>query len=380
MGKFLRDGLFLRGKIWWMSFTALGQHYRKSTKTTNKKVADSILAKKRVAIAEGRFLEVRRESNLRFKDFSAEYIKNYAMPNKRSWKSSDSNSINHLNRFFGNYALSNITSEMVEEYVRLRRAAVIGRLADGADKFLKPASVNRELSCLNAMYNKAIEWGRVSLNPCSKVKKFKESNRTRFLSEDEMVCLISNASLKLREALVILIHTGMRKGELQNLKWSDVDFDHNLITLAKTKNGKLRHIPMNDAVKQVLLRCRIKKGESTLVFSGKKPGKSWDFRKPFEIARKRAGLTDICVHTLRHTFASHLCMGGTDLMTVKELLGHSSLSMTERYSHIGDQHKAEAVRKLQRLPVKDDTFIAQSSEGSEEKEFEKIVSDLKTKS
>ena len=375
MANTLRDGLELRGRIWWMNYRVNGERIRESAKTSNKKLAEAILAKRKLSIAENRFLDVRRESVVKFRDFSSEYLERYSKPNKKSWKSSDLNSIRALNHFFGDLALSKITQAMVEEYVRLRLSAK-KHGSDGKEHYLAPATVNRELSCLKTMFTKAVEWGRVGSSPCVKVRKLKENNeRTRFLTDVEMERLIGAAGTKLRQVITVLIHTGMRKGELQNLKWSDLDFNRNLITLPQTKSGKVRYIPMNNVVKQVLLQRRIAKESPLLVFSGTKADRPWDFVTAFIFARKRASLEDVRIHDLRHTFASHLCMKGVDIMTVKELLGHSSLEMTQRYSHLTDRHKAEAVARLDGLA----TICPQSGVETEAEEFEKIVSALKSK-
>lgn len=342
-------GLNLRGKTWWISYRFNGRRYRESAGTSNKRLAEAILAKKRLLIAENRFLDVRRESVVKFRDFSAEYLEKYSKPNKRSWKSADTNSIRALDRFFGDRELSKITQPMVEEYLRLRRSKKRKRL-DGKEHYLAPSTVNRELSCLKTIFTKAIEWGQVESSPCVKVRKFKEDNgRTRFLTDAEIERLMNTASPKLQQVISVFINTGMRRGELQNLKWSDLDFDRRLITLTQTKSGKVRYIPMNDVTKQVLLQRRIAKESPVLVFSGTEPDKPWDFCTAFDLARERASLSDVRIHDLRHTFASHLCMKGVDIMTVKELLGHSSLEMTQRYSHLTDRHKAEAVARLNNL-------------------------------
>jgi len=369
-----RIGLYLRGGTWWMSYSLNGRRVRESAETSNKKLAEAVLSKRKLLIAENRFLDVRRESVMKFRDFAAEYFERYSKPNKKSWKSADLNSIRALNRFFGDLGLSRITQQMVEEYVRLRRST-IKRGSDDKERCLAPATVNRELSCLKTMFNKAIEWGRIESSPCVKVRKLKENNaRTRFLTDVEMKRLIDAAWLpKLRQMITLFINTGMRKGELQNLKWSDLDFDRNLITLPRTKNGKVRYLPMNEVTKQVLLLRRIAKESPLLIFPGKKPDRPWDFVTAFQLARKRACLEDVRIHDLRHTFASHLCMKGVDIMTVKELLGHSSLEMTQRYSHLTDRHKAEAVARLDSLV----TNWSQSGDQDEAKEFEKIVSALK---
>ena len=135
---------------------------------------------------------------------------------------------------------------------------------------------------------------------------------------------------------------------------------------------------MNKVTKEVLLQRRIAKESPELVFPGNRQGKPWNFRKPFEGARNAANLKDVRVHDLRHTFASHLCMKGADIMTVKELLGHSSLAMTQRYSHLTDRHKADAVARLESLPVNIVTIRSQSGKEAEAKEFKNLVSSLES--
>lgn len=372
-------GIYRRNKIWWMCFKSLnGTYIRQSTETSNKKTAKAIYHKQEVAVAENKFLDVRRQSQFGFREFARLFLERHCKPKKRSWKKSDAVYLKHLERFFGDKYLSKITQEMVEEYIATRKAAAIRQKQDGLPRYVTPATVNRELACLNTLFNKAIEWGKAWVNPCVKVRRFKEDNkRTRFLNEEEMKRFNDAASQELRQILTLLIHTGMRKGELQNLKWADLDFNRSQIALIYTKNGKVRHIPMNVAVKGVLLQRRIAKRSQVWVFPGR-DDKPYDFRKAFETARRKVGLEDVRVHDLRHTFASHLCMNGAELKTVKELLGHSSLAMTERYSHLTDQHMASAVARLESLPLNHVTAMSQSGSNEESKDFENLVSSLKS--
>lgn len=369
-------GIYLRDKIWWMCYSLpTGEFIRKSTGTTNRKLAENVYAKQRVAIAESRYLDIKRPVQVPFSEFADLFFERHSKPKKRSWKA-DAISLRHLKRFFGDKSLSAITQEMVEEYMAMRLGTVRGHNQDGSPRYITPAGLNREISCLKTLFNKAAEWGKVAVSPCVRVRKLKEENkRTRFLSEEEMKRLMEQASPELRQVLVVLIHTGMRKGELQHLKWSDLDFDRSLITIPHTKNGKVRYIPMNASVKSVLLQRRIKKTNQEWVFPGPR-GNPLRFREAFDSARERAGLGDVHIHDLRHTFASYLCMNGADLITVKELLGHSSLSMTERYSHLTNRHRAEAVKRLEGLPINHITIVSQSGKEEESREFEKIVSQI----
>ena len=121
-----------------------------------------------------------------------------------------------------------------------------------------------------------------------------------------------------------------------------------VIEVADSKNGDKRFTPINDTLMTALqqLPQRI---DSPYVFPGKQGARLTDIKKAFSQARKQAGLEDVRFHDLRHTFASHLVMAGVDLTTVKELLGHKSTKMTERYSHLSPKHKANAVKVLDRL-------------------------------
>lgn len=353
-------GVFLRNKTYWMGFSANGRQVRESTGTANKRLAEQIYCKQVVLVAEGRYLDVKKSAKIRFADFSKEYMERHSKVEKKSWMT-DIHFLKHLNPFFGGEYIFAITQRRVEEYLAERRKSVCG------------ATVNRELTVLKSMFSKAIEWGYLNENPCAKLKKSKEVQRKRFLTDEEIKRLYAHCSSKVLDVCAVLIHTGMRKGELRHLKWSDLDFDRNEILLTDTKNGEDRSIEMNSVVKEVLLRARIRKEDSVWVFPGEDGSRPYDFRTAFETARRKAGLSDVRMHDLRHTFASHLIMSGANIATVAELLGHKDIKMTMRYSHLTKQHKADAVARLENLPS---TKLAQSGEDPERQEFDKIVSQV----
>jgi len=357
-----------------MTFTRNGRRVQECTYQTTRRGALDYYYKR---VSEIRSKTNSWQGDVRFHEFAPIYLERYARPNKLSWKCSDESYLRQLNGYFGNYYLSKITQAMIDDWVAKARATKLRLTKEGKPQYLSPATVNRKLACLKTLFNKAIEWGYLEVSPCARVKKLKEDNqRTRFLKKEEIERFLAHSSLELQEIFTILIHTGMRKGELQKLKWADLDFNRGLIGLFQTKSGKIRYIPMTEAVKAALLKRRIKKQSETWVFPGDS-GKPFNFRKAFETARKKAGLNDLRVHDLRHTFASHLCMSGADIMTVKELLGHSSLKMTERYSHLTDYHKAQAVAMLEKsLPFA--SILLPAGKSGETQEFDKIVSSLKS--
>jgi integrase len=266
-------------------------------------------------------------------------------PNNFAWERSTKHNIKWLKQFFSGKCLHEITPMLVEKF-KAERAKQLKSARGERTKQIKPATVNRSLTCLKSIFNRAISWGKFSgENPVAKVKFFKENNaRLRYLEKDEIERLIANCSPKLKPIVIVALDTGMRKGEMLNLKWHDIDFRHSIIYLNKTKNGERREVPMNGFVSKALIAVR-KNPPSEYIFPhhGDKPS---DLRKSFFTACKKSGIVNFRFHDLRHTFASQLVMSGVDLNTVRELLGHKSLEMTLRYSHLSQDHKKRAVDVL----------------------------------
>ncbi len=159
--------------------------------------------------------------------------------------------------------------------------------------------------------------------------------------------------------MIVFRNTGLRKSELCRLAWSDIDFENNFINIMNSQGNVYRSIPMNDELRTKLLFLKdnyiierkglfVKRNREQMqyVFCHLDGSPIKTFRSSFERAVKKASLKKVTPHTLRHTFASHLVMSGVDLTTVKELLGHKSIITTMIYSHLSDEHKAKAVRKL----------------------------------
>jgi len=210
------------------------------------------------------------------------------------------------------------------------------------------------MGCLKHIFTKAIEWGIVKKNPGKKVKLLRERNaRVRYLEEEEIKKLYDACAEHLKPIVIVALNTGMRKEEILNLKWKDLDFRNKIIYILDTKNNERQEIPINDIVYRALLALR-EKSESPWVFSKKNGERYGNIRKAFEGAKKRARIVDFRFHDLRHTFASHLVMAGVDLKTVQELLGHKSFEMTLRYAHLSPEHKKAALdilyKRLARNP------------------------------
>ena len=145
--------------------------------------------------------------------------------------------------------------------------------------------------------------------------------------------------------MITAIHTGMRRGEIFNLRWKEVDLVNRVITVMDSKNREPRRIPMNKILTDLFAEISIN-AQSDLAFPGKDGKKLKSIRGPWERASKNSGIDDLHFHDLRHTFAARLVRSGVHSVTVKELLGHKSIEMTLRYSHLSQEHKQKAVEKL----------------------------------
>jgi integrase len=178
------------------------------------------------------------------------------------------------------------------------------------------------------------------------VKLYKENNeRVRFLTQKESTKLISCCAEHLKPIVIFALNTGLRRGEIFDLKWQNVDLSNRIVSVVDTKNGDTRRIPMNDVVHKLLSKLK-SNITSAYVFPNAKGGRYTSLKRSFSTALKLAGIEDFTFHDLRHSFASNLIMAGADLVTVKELLGHRSLRMTSRYLHLSQSHKLNAVQKL----------------------------------
>lgn len=335
-------GVFPKNGSWHIDYRLPNGKRRREKVGSSKKLAETVLAKRKVEIAEGKFLDKRGTKRIKFKDFAQEYIEIHSKQHNKSWEITDVRQVSVLNRVFAEMYLSDITPYIVEKYKAQRT------------KEVKHSTVNRQLACLKSIFNKAIAWGKFSgPNPVKSIKLFKENNeRVRFLERDEIVRLLACCTKYLKGIVIIALNTGMRRGEILNLKWRDVDINRALIYLYNTKNKEKREVPINEQVKTALIRTR-KHPQSEYIFCKKDGSSIGDIKKSFFTACKKSGIKDFHFHDLRHTFASHLVMSGIDLNTVRELLGHKSMKMTLRYSHLSPSHKKRAVDVLSK---KMDTF------------------------
>lgn len=337
-------GVFKKQGNWWIDFYHQGKRVRRKV-GPSKRVAEMALAGIQVKISKNDFLGICEPKRILFKDFADEYLE-YSKANKaRSSYDRDVTTIDrHLVPLWGDLDLTRITTKMIEEYKMARLESVT------------PSTLNRELNTVKNMFNKATEWGYLRESPAKVTKWIKTSKGSiRFLSRDEAdrfleMCKGSN-NQHFHAIVVVAVNTGMRRGEILRLRWEDVDFKRSRLQVVSredghTKNYESRTVPMNRVVSD-LLRKHPRRLDSPFVFCNINGDPFADVDTSFATALRRSGVPHFRFHDLRHTFASWLVMGGVDLRTVQELLGHKDIRMTMRYAHLAPDHMSRAVAILE---------------------------------
>jgi len=210
-----------------------------------------------------------------------------------------------------------------------------------------------ELGTLRTVFGRAVRWGALARNPAQGIKMLRvtDAKPPRFLTKEECAKLLANCGPTLHPIFFTFLHTGMRKSELLNLQWSDIDFARRRILIQNkpfwTPKTYEREIPMSEKMHELLSGMKQGKPDD-FVFCGADGGRfKRKLRRDLMRVTKACGFPDVTkLHSLRHTFASHLVMSGVDLPTVKKLMGHSDIQTTMIYSHLLPDHPSSAVDKL----------------------------------
>jgi integrase len=273
-----------------------------------------------------------------FREFAMEDYMPFAKTEKKTWKQDLSRLNGRLFDVFGTYSISSITTKDVQMF--------IGKLKGE----MSASSVNRFLSLLARMFNLAIQWGILQVNPCKGIGKAKELKRERFLTKEEIKRLLTaldNSENQIAaNAIKLLLFTGTRKNEILTLEWKHVNLKEKSFYLPMTKNGEPRTVVLNDIAVDVLVKMEgYKVAGNPYVFPSRKgsvSGHIIDPKKVFAKVLKEAKIEGFRLHDLRHTYASILVNNGVSLYKVKELLGHQDISITQRYSHLQDEALREA--------------------------------------
>ncbi|MCL1826326.1 MAG: site-specific integrase [Betaproteobacteria bacterium] len=330
--------------VYWGSFTdASGERVRRTTGTTSRREAEALEAKWKLEAHQ-----VKRwgaEPSRTFDQLMLEYTK-ATQAVKRSAER-DGYTIERLAPFFtGRNLLALKRSDI--------RAYIDKRLSDGVAN----GTINKEIGLFSAAINYARRnWDWDIPNPAEGMRLKAPEGRVRSLTVEEAERLITEAersrkSPHLADFIRLALNTGCRRGELLKLQWSRVDLKANLFFLGEqdTKTGRRRSVPLNAQARTALLNlARFRASycpDSPWVFAHKDGSQQEGIRTAFLVALKNAGIADFRIHDLRHTCASWLVSAGQPLPAVRDLLGHSTVTMTERYAHLSPENVRAAVAVL----------------------------------
>lgn len=322
------------------------------------------------AMREGRHFKTSAAKKHTFGELIDRYVRD-VLPKKKKSEQRQGTQLKWWKERLSAYLLADITPALISEQ---RDFLLRGITKQG--KVRSPATVVRYMAALSHVYTIAIkEWGWIEDSPISKVIKPKEPRgRIRFLSDEERPRLLQaceeSRNPYLYLIVVLALSTGMRQGEILNLKWSQVELDNEKgrITLYETKNHEIRPVALASHAFELMRQFRTAKigdrnmknpeihGRSTakrdersspqLLFPGTSEKKPIDIRSAWEAALKKAGISDFKFHDLRHSCASYLAMDGASAPEIAAVLGHKTLAMVKRYAHLSDPHTAGVISRM----------------------------------
>lgn len=326
-----------------------GKRTKVSTKTANKKEAEKFL-KSFVPKPKEKIIEIEQQPKekkvaIKLSSFIEEY-KNYINNtySEKYLKKAVKPSFAALQKHIADMPLQTISTRIIDQFI----SSVSASSKHSASLYYRT---------LKAAFNKALVWNYIENNPFNKIKTPKvPKSFPVFISESELIEILNNTNTQLmKDIFTTAFYTGMRLGELLNMKWNWIDFSQNIITIKNSnefnsKNKRERIIPIHKTVKTIFLtHYQLGKDQNSLVFYRKKNIiLNEDFvSKQFKKAVRAATLNDkIHFHSLRHSFASALVQRGISLYAVKELLGHGNIKTTQIYSHLQKDNLMEAVNLL----------------------------------
>lgn len=335
------------GKRFWLDYYYNGERIRESIKVSGKKAhevtekeANKAMKRREAEIETNTFDFTQVKKQVLFARAIKSFLENYSK-HKKSYER-DKNSSKPLLKFFDGKQLSFINSWQVDKYKshRLKTISIYKRP-------ISKTTVNRELAFLKTMLNYCVKRGWIKKSPLTGYKLFKEKMKKddmAILNLEEWKAFHNAASKVLKPIIETAYYTGMRRGEILNLKWGNVDLENKYILVVETKSDENRTVYINKPLYRTLNELKSISGDGFVFTNRGKPVK--DIRTAFSGALKRSGIKKFTFHDLRHTFASNLVHNGFDLVTVKELLGHSSIQMTMRYTHANSEQKRRAVESL----------------------------------
>lgn len=323
--------LIKRGNSYYLNYFFEGKQIRKSLGKISKSAAELIAAKKEHEIAAG-FDSISAKLKLKtarvmFDDYLS-YIEHQSPGN---WYKTFSTIQAILIPFFLNTQIQKIDKVLIDQFI-----------ATQTSKGKKTATINKYLTILRAAMNQEVEKEFLDKIPKIKLLKIIDSKPPAFYSQEQLELIYDNSN-GCAHFWELLSNTGLRLAEAKNLQWEHIKNDSIYIISsadARTKSGKFRTIPLTPKVEKIL--AKFEKNTKSVYPTMRSDAIAKKFRRTCE----KAGVHPQGIHTLRHTFCSNLVMAGVALRTVQVLAGHASITTTERYAHLSNDHLKAALNLL----------------------------------
>ena len=299
------------------------------------------------AIREGRHFKTSEAKKHTLGELTDRYIE-FVLPTKPKSQNKQTMQLNWWKSQLGDYALADVTPALIAE----QRDKLLNTPTARGESH-SPATVVRYMAALSHAFTTAVkEWGWLEDNPMRKVRKPTEPRgRVRFLSDEERARLLdackNSSNPLLYPVVVVALSTGMRQGEIMNLCWKDVNLKQGYAILHETKNGEIRRVALAGYALENLKKLKkIQRIDTDFIFPHPRHKKPVDLRKPWLKALEQAEIEDFRFHDLRHSAASYLAMNGASIAEIAEVLGHKTLQMVKRYSHLSEAHTQSVVASM----------------------------------
>ncbi|HME44591.1 MAG TPA: site-specific integrase [Syntrophorhabdales bacterium] len=368
-------GLYLRGKTWWVSFTANGQAECRSTGTKDRNLAEKVWAKIQVGLVENTWFDVDRSRHYTYEDLRDRFLKEYAPRKEPNTQAMYKRSFKHFDRDFAGRSLASVDSNAISAYMAKRFI----------DEEAMAATVNREYSTLSKAMSLAVKpWHWMKQNPCWEISKYDEHNIKVMWLDDKQEAMLLEMSEEfmdgnLSDMETAGIHAGFREHEILDLKVFQVNLFNRTVTALETKNHEPRTVPLNDTLYDMLSRRLEGLDGNAYVFSDP-DGASYAARrlqKEFKAAVVKANEAGANIvpyftfHGCRHTFGTRLGQAGKNSRQIGELMGIKSENVLRRYTHFSveslrgvvvdlERKRAEKKSKKQAVKKSSTTILLQS--------------------
>lgn len=327
--------VYRRGNVWWISYSYRGRKYRESSRSTRRREAERLLARRLEEIGRGRLVGP-SEERLTFENLVT-LVRNHYRVRGLVSLADVGRRARHLADHFARYRARDITTAAVEAYVARR-----------IDEGAKPATINRELALLRRGFTLAIEAGLLGARPCV-IRPLPENNaRQGFVDPGDFARLLACLPLDLRDPIAFLYHSGWRVGEMRTLEWRDVDLAGKVVYLRPelSKNRQARTLPLTGELWDIIERARARRSLVTPLVFHRQGRPLGDFRVDWRKATAAAGLKGLLVHDLRRSAVRNLVRAGVPEHLAMMFTGHKTRSVFHRYNIVTERDLIEAQERL----------------------------------